>query len=143
MEIEREIRERSLSSIIEILPPQRQIAAVLGKLDALVLPSTHEGFPNVVLEAMASGIPVLATRVGDVANLIDEGRSGFIVPVDDEITLSERLLELCQLGVQERRSMGARGRRIVEERFQLEPIATQYFNLYQELIASDGDREFR
>jgi len=136
-EIEREIHRRDLSNIVEILPPQQRIAAVLRKLDALVLPSTYEGFPNVVLEAMASGIPVLATEVGDVPNLIDDAKNGFIVPPGDEIALSEKLLRLHRLGVEERRAMGAVGRRIVEERFQLEPIAAQYWHLYQQLVGSE------
>ena len=142
-EIEREIHRWDLSKIVEISPPQQRIAAILKRLDALVLPSIEEGFPNVVLEAMASGIPVVATRVGDVANLIDDAKSGFIVPPDDEIALSERLLRLHRLGLEARRSMGAVGRRIVEERFQLEAITGQYSDLYQGLSGGGENRASR
>jgi glycosyltransferase involved in cell wall biosynthesis len=107
-------------------------------LDALVLASTREGSPNVVLEAMSSRTPVLATRVGDVPNLIDDGENGFILPVGDELALAEKLLHLYRLGAEARRSMGAAGRRIVEDRFQLESVTARYWDLYQQL-ANDAE----
>lgn len=53
--------------------------------DITVLPSLFEGTPNVALESMASGVPVIATNVSDNATLIPDGRAGFVVPLDDEV----------------------------------------------------------
>ncbi|MEE2702456.1 MAG: glycosyltransferase [Myxococcota bacterium] len=135
-ELRREISDRGLSAIVRIESPQREIAAIMGRLGALVLPSSHEGFPNVVLEAMAARKPVIATPVGDVPNLIEEGKTGLMVPVGNDEALAGALLTLLRASEAERLAMGAAARRVVEAKFQLSSIADRYLSLYRSLIST-------
>lgn len=94
---------------------QQAVAAELDAHDVLVLPSFAEGVPMVLMEAMASRLPVVATRVGGVAELVEDGVSGFLVPPGDAASLAARLgdlladPELC-------RRMGTAGRTAVTAR---------------------------
>jgi glycosyltransferase involved in cell wall biosynthesis len=90
-------------------------ARVLEKAIALVLPSHTEGMPNAVLEAMASGRPVIATRVGGVPELVEDGRTGLLVQAGDIGALA-RAMEWMAEHPSEAREMGRLGRRHVLER---------------------------
>ncbi len=139
-EIEQDIERRGLGGIVRLAPPVRNVAAVLARMDALVLCSVFEGFPNVVLEAMASRLPVVATRVGDVPNLVVPGGSGFLVGPGDAAGLAAALDRLASLPAAERAALGARGRARVEERFRMEAVADAHLALYRRLA---GGREGR
>ena len=73
---------------------KRDIAAVYADLDLLALTSLNEGTPAAIIEAMASGVPVIATSVGGVPDLVEDNRTGFLVPSEDVELLSKGLLEL-------------------------------------------------
>jgi glycosyltransferase involved in cell wall biosynthesis len=98
---------------------QAEVAALLEEADMLVLPSFAEGLPVVLMEAMASRIPVIASGVAGVPELVQDGISGFVVPAGDVETLTARLEklladpDLC-------RRMGEAGRAKVEEEFDVE-----------------------
>lgn len=72
------------------LPPQ-EVEAILARSDILVLPSHGEGFPNVVMEAMAHGLPVIATPVGAIPDSVSDGYNGAIVSVDDADALADAM----------------------------------------------------
>jgi glycosyltransferase involved in cell wall biosynthesis len=74
--------------------PHHKLPLLLNKLRLLVLPSVTEGLPNVVLEAMACGTPVLATPVGAIPDIIKEGESGFLLKSNDPKHIAERIIEL-------------------------------------------------
>jgi glycosyltransferase involved in cell wall biosynthesis len=100
------------------------VDVVLRAADALALSSRTEALPTVVLEAMATGLPVIATRVGGVPEIVEAERSAVVVPPDDESALRgaiERVMESADL----RRALGARGREIVETRFDLERMCRE------------------
>jgi glycosyltransferase involved in cell wall biosynthesis len=98
--------------------------------DVVVLPSFYEGTPNVLLEAMACGVPTLATDVGDNARVVPDGSAGFIVPPGDEARLAERLARLAADAALRRR-MGEAARRWVVERFSLERLAADTGAIYE------------
>ena len=97
--------------------------------DAFVLPSRNEGMSNTVLEAMASGLPVIVTDVGGTAELVDG--NGVVVPVDDEAALREAVVGLRD-DRERRREMGERSREIALE-YSWEKVAEEYLRLYREV----------
>lgn len=120
------------------LPGERQdVPEVMRGLDAFVLPSLAEGISNTILEAMATGLPVLATRVGGNADLVDEAQTGWLVPAGDVPALAEGLLKLA-CDPMRAQAMGRVGRQRVESRFSLPAMVASYQGLYQRLL--DGRR---
>lgn len=99
----------------------------------LLLPSYHEGLPISVLEAMAYGLPVLATDVGGIAEAVQDGENGFLIRPGECDKLAERIEELA-LSPELRRKMGQRGYELAMEKFALPVIMRQLEALYEELI---------
>lgn len=97
---------------------QTEVAALLAEHDALVLPSFAEGVPVVLMEALASARPVIATQVAGVGELVEEGVSGFMVPPGDAETLAARIRTLAEDPAL-RAVMGAAGRQRVTEDFDI------------------------
>jgi len=97
---------------------QTAVAALLDKADMLVLPSFAEGVPVVLMEAMASRIPVIATRVAGVSELVEDGVTGFTVPPGDVATLARRIGELMDKPELAAR-MGEAGRERVAQDFNI------------------------
>jgi glycosyltransferase involved in cell wall biosynthesis len=99
--------------------PRAELAAHYRAARVLVLPSAYEGAPLAVLEAMAEGTPVVATRVGGVPEAVENGRTGFLVPVDDPPAMADRCAEILADPELARR-LGEAARARVRERFGLE-----------------------
>jgi len=120
------------------IPGERSdVADVMRGLDCFVLPSLAEGISNTILEAMASGLPVVATDVGGNPELIVEGETGCLVAAGDVEGMADVLTGLA--GDPERRAaMGRAGRRRVEQRFSLRAMVSAYQHLYDESIAAKG-----
>ena len=106
--------------------------ALLPAFDVLALPSYTEGLPNVVLEAFAAAVPVVATAVGGTPEVIDDGVSGSLVPAGDPVALANRLLDLLA-DEGRRQAMGAAGRQCVRESFTFAAQARRYLQLFDEL----------
>lgn len=87
-----------------------------------------------IIEAMAAGKPVVATRVGGVPDLVEDGHSGFIVEPGDVEGMARCILELLT-SLDARRNMGRRARQLAE-RFRLETVAAQYRQLYYEVVGA-------
>ena len=105
---------------------------IIPQLDALVLPSTHEGLPMAVLEAMAAGVPVLATPVGGIPTVIDDGVNGFFIR-RDERDVSDRLWDLA--GDPERhRRMKAKALEKYEREFSIGSCGRRYREIYEALL---------
>lgn len=102
-------------------------------LDLLVLPSFTEGLPNVVLEAFAASVPVVATAVGGTPEIVEDGRSGYLVPAGDDRALAQRILDA--LASDERRqAMGQRGSARVRQQFTFAAQARAYERLFASLV---------
>ena len=101
--------------------------------DVSVLASHEEGFPNVVLEAMAEGRPVIATDVGGVRDALVDGRTGRLATARNPASLAAAIIELA-LDPEKRTAMGQAGRARVEEFFSLDGCVDRYESLYRGLL---------
>lgn len=107
----------------------------LKSIDYLVLASDSEGFPNVVLEAMAMGKPVVATSVSDVPYLV--GDAGRVVPPGDAAALAAAVGELQRMGPEERRRLGARARARIEAEFDIVVRSERFWDAHLDLLPAD------
>jgi sugar transferase (PEP-CTERM/EpsH1 system associated) len=122
------------------LPGERSdVADVMRGFDCFALPSIAEGISNTILEAMASGLPVVATAVGGNAELVADGQSGQIVPASDFQAMAASLLRLAEDPTRAR-AMGSAGRRLAEERFSLQAMVAAYQGIYDKLLGRPGDQ---
>lgn len=103
--------------------------------DLTVLPSFFEGTPNVALESMACGVPVIATQVSDNAQIIPDGRAGYVIPLGDEIALCERICQLLEDSAR-RLQMGLEARAWVESEFSMVRMADKTARVYQDALDS-------
>ncbi len=114
------------------------IAELYQAVDVLVLPSSKEGLPNVILEAMACGLPCVATDASGSRELIVNGKTGFLYRRNDAESLAAAVRDcLSPRG----REMGRAGREIVEQRFSILVVADGYAGLYRELTGSRRQSE--
>jgi glycosyltransferase involved in cell wall biosynthesis len=132
-ELEREARDLGVSGRVRFLGRRDDVPALIAAVDVLVLPSWIEGLPLVVLEAMAAGVPVVATAVGGTAEALVDGETGLLVPPRDVDALGRALDELLADPERARR-LGEAGRRRVREQFDAESTARRVLSLY----APDG-----
>jgi sugar transferase (PEP-CTERM/EpsH1 system associated) len=134
--LEAEAARLGLGSHIRLFGYSEHIAELLNCMDLYVQPSLYEGFSNTILEAMACGLPVLATDVGGSADLFSAGQEGFFFrPKDDEILAS--LIVQLQRDASLRYGMSKRARSRAVEHFSLSRTVGQYEALYGELIEAN------
>lgn len=107
-------------------------AACLDAMDVFVLSSCTEGFPNVLGEAMATGVPCVSTDVGDAAFLL--GDAGPVVPARDSAALAQAVSHLLDMPEPDRQALGSKGRLRVENEFSMAAAAQKFNNLYQALL---------
>ncbi|MCS6922781.1 MAG: glycosyltransferase [Fimbriimonadales bacterium] len=108
--------------------------AIINAADIFAFSSTHEGFGLAVAEAMAAGLPVVATAVGGVPELVEHGVSGLLVPNEDEDALVQALQRLVDDPAL-RQAMGARARAHAQERFDARAMTRAYEALYESILA--------
>jgi len=114
--------------------PNAQLPIHYNHADIFVLPSCAEGMSNVILEAMACGLPVVATNVGGNPELVQNGETGFLVPPENVDALYDSLVKLLSdKNLRER--MGRSGRKTVEEFFTWDKIAEDYHKLYESILS--------
>ncbi len=92
--IEGDIARLGLSEKALVLGGRKDALALIQLLDVFVLTSTTEGFPNVLLEAMAAGTPIVTTAAGGAPEVVLDGKTGFVVPCGDDQALAGRVLAL-------------------------------------------------
>ncbi len=118
---------------------REDIPRIMNALDIVLLPSTThlEGFSRVILEAMASAKPVIATDSGGNPEAIEDGVSGILVPAGDSDRLAASLLDLVQ-DEDKRKRMGTAGRQRAEQLFSIEKNVSRIEKIYEELLCSDA-----
>lgn len=116
--------------------------ALLSRATVFTMSSRYEGFPNALLEAMACGVPVVATDCPSGPSEILEGGVGILVPMDDAKMLSDALRKVLQ-DTTLRDHLAREGRRRVEERYSLDRMVSAYERLFEEVVASGTGRGLR
>lgn len=115
------------------------VASWLPGLDLVVVPSGWgEGFPNVIGEAMSCSVPVVATDVGDCAQIV--GPSGIVVPPLSIDALADALIDILSLSREERSRLGELGRKRVQEQYSIAKVSEEYHALYRRVYACDEDQ---
>lgn len=131
-------QELEVADRVEFLGHRKDIASLLEESSFLIHPSESEGCPNVVMEAMACGRPVIATDVGDVRRLIDEGKTGFVVRSGDDAILAQRMITLLN-NSELRRCMGEAGQAKAKREFGLDCLVRETLAVYRAAGWRDDD----
>ena len=127
------LREGDAESLVWLPGERSDVPELLRCLDLFVLPSLREGLSNTLLEAMATGLPVVATRVGGTPELVEEGKTGTLVPPGDPDALAEAIKTYLDLP-DRLRTHGVAGRKRVEERFSLSKMVSGYLDVYDSVL---------
>jgi glycosyltransferase involved in cell wall biosynthesis len=128
------IKQFALSDSILLLGERADIPSCLAGLDLFCLPSRTEGFPNVLAEAMAAGLPAVATDVGDVRRLVAD--TVLVVAPNDTAALTAAMTELLDMTREQRHQLAQNGRLRVERYCSIQAVRRQYEEFYQELLES-------
>ena len=127
------VSDLGLQDRLKFLGFREDVPLILADIDIFVLPSTSEGFPLVVLEAMACGKPVVATRCGGAGEAVVEGSTGFMVPVADAPAIAERVNELLNR-TEQSLSMGRAAKLRIESEFSMQAMVASYERLYESCV---------
>jgi glycosyltransferase involved in cell wall biosynthesis/SAM-dependent methyltransferase len=136
--LERRLREEPAGRAFRLLGFRKDAADVIASSDVFVLPSVADAMPLVVLEAMLAGKPVVATRSGGAAEMVRDGDTGFLVPIDDPPALARAVLALLE-DPERRAAMGKRGKERARTVFSHERYIKQFERIFDQL-ASTTDR---
>jgi len=135
-EIQAKIAELGLGEDVHLLSFRDDVADLLPAMDALVLCSSSEGMSNAILEAMACGLPVVATAVGGNLHLVQHEQTGLLVPPLDPISLAASLQWLAQSPLARKR-MGLAARMRIEREFSLDSMVLAFDRLYRRLLGRE------
>lgn len=118
---------------VDFLGHRDDVHRLLGEADLFVLPSRSEAFPNSVLEAMAAGLPVIASRVGGLPELVEPGRTGLLVAADDPTALAAAIEHLLN-DPPRARALGDAARRTIAEHYSFDRMVHAFEDLYRSLL---------
>jgi len=128
-------RELGIEKYVRFLGTRQDIPQLMNAADAYVMSSAWEGMANVLLEASATGLPIVTTDVGGNREVILHNKTGFLMPPKDPHALAQAMLHLMGMPEEERQAMGKAAREYVEANFSLDQVVAQWEALYRELLA--------
>jgi glycosyltransferase involved in cell wall biosynthesis len=132
--LERQIDDLHIRERMTLAGRQDDMATVYAGFDGMVSSSRQEGLPMAILEGMASGLPLVATAVGDVPTVVRNGSTGVLVPPDDAERLAAAMLELLR-DPATRARLGAAARQLIADDYSAERMAADYLRVYEEAVA--------
>jgi glycosyltransferase involved in cell wall biosynthesis len=131
----RQIAECGLTGTFMLAGFRGDVQRFLPWCDLAVLSSWTEGLPVIVLEALAAGVPVVATAVGGTPEVVHDGINGYLVPPGDSATLARRIRDVLR-DEPARRIMGEQGRQLIREQFTFAAQAREYQRLFEQFVGS-------
>jgi glycosyltransferase involved in cell wall biosynthesis len=127
------MKQYGLGDKVKLMGFRRDVSQILKHVDIFMLSSISEGLPVSVVEGMRSGLPVIATEVGGLPEVVENGASGYLVKPGDSEKLAAKLIELCK-NPSLRKTMGNKGNEIASRLFSLDLMIKNYQTLYEELM---------
>jgi glycosyltransferase involved in cell wall biosynthesis len=137
-EIETLARSLGLEGKVRFLGVRQDVPVLMGAADGYVMSSAWEGMPMVLLEAAASGLPIVATMAGGNQEVVLDQESGFLVPPRDAGALGAAMLRLMGLSQAERSRMGQKGRQRVRTEYGVKRVVDRWEDLYRKVFARKG-----
>src|SRR5438477_3790960 len=131
--------EASVAERVHVLGPRKDVPALMHAIDVFAMPSIWEGFGLVLLEAMAAGRPIVASRVATIPEVVMDGETGLLVPAGDPLALAEALAQLAQ-DRDRARHFGESGRERLRRQFSIEKMVGDTELLYRELVEERAGR---
>jgi glycosyltransferase involved in cell wall biosynthesis len=135
-ELEEIVRQSGLQASISFLGFRDDIPSLLAAADSLVMASRYEGMPNAVIEALATGLPVVGTDVGGMPELVQDGVTGYLVSPSEPDALASAMSKLALASARERLEMGQRGRALMRELCDLERVMDSWTKLIEAAVRS-------
>jgi glycosyltransferase involved in cell wall biosynthesis len=133
-QIEAQVRKLGLENFVRFLGVRRDIPDVMNAADAFLLSSDTEGLPMVLLQASATGLPVVATAVGGNAEVVQHNQSGFLVPRGDAMAMAGAIERICCLNAFDRARLGRAGRQFTHRNFGIQHVVDIWEQLYHRLL---------
>jgi glycosyltransferase involved in cell wall biosynthesis len=142
LELDKQVKEIQGEDMVFFLGFREDIPQILNALDVFVLSSDHEGLGSIIMDAMACRLPIVASRVGGIPEVVDHMKTGLLIPPKGPKSLANAILKIYQdreLG----RRLGQRGYEQVHQKFSAESMAWQAIDLYEELAKKKGVKLLR
>jgi glycosyltransferase involved in cell wall biosynthesis len=136
--LQQAIEKKGLSEVVTLLGTREDVPALMADADLLVLSSRFEGLPITLIEGAMSALPAVATDVGGCADIVEDGRTGYLVPAGDPELLAQRIGDA--LADEERYISFSAAARRTAERFTLEACAAAHLALYGEVAVNAAKR---
>jgi glycosyltransferase involved in cell wall biosynthesis len=133
-EMQAYILENKLEDTVFYMGTSDRIIDEIASSDLMVMTSLWEGFPNVVMESLACKTPVISSNVADLPYLVKEGDTGFLFPSDDFEALAGKILLFYKMTTEERKTMGEKGRSLVEGNYTTEIMAYKTGGIYMQML---------
>jgi glycosyltransferase involved in cell wall biosynthesis len=127
-QLESQIVALNLKDSVKLFGNRGDVIRFLAIADIFILPSRWEGLPIALLEAMSAGLPVVATSVEGVEEVVNPGEHGWLVPVEDSCAIAEAIIDLLR-HPEKRRVMGLSSRRRIERDFSIDRMCNQYLDI--------------
>lgn len=132
--LEAEVENLSLAGYVRFVGQRKDVPALLAVSDLSVLPSHEEGFSNVILESMAAGLPVIATKVGGNSEAVADGITGWLVPPKEPELMAEKILDVLR-DPEKANQMGKEGQDRVRKLFSVDTMVRKHLNLYRSILS--------
>ena len=135
-DLERIVTDLDLTGKVTFVGFRSDMREILSALDILVLPSLLEGFPMIILEAMAMATPIVASDIPGIREQLIDGKSGILVPTKDSNTLASAIIRMLE-DKQAARRIGLEARKTVDEKFSIEKMVAETESLYLSLLKAN------
>jgi glycosyltransferase involved in cell wall biosynthesis len=132
-------KELGITEACHFIGECKDIPSLLGIMDCFVLPSLWEGFPIVLLEAMATGVPIVATDIPGNDEAVTSGKNGWLVPPGDPSALAEKVLDLLN-NTDQASAFSAFGRERIRQEFTRAKMLTSIQHVYQDVVGENKNK---